>query len=124
MASICCSPPDSVPPDCPSRSRSRGKRSYTFSSRHSPERAPSRRFSRTERGAKMRRPCGTRARPRRAIRYAGQRSTAWPSNTTRPSRGGVIPDTLRISVVLPAPFRPRSATASPGPTLTETPCST
>ncbi len=72
----------------------------------------------------MRRPCGTSASPLRAIRYDGQLSIARPSKTTRPARGGVKPTMLRMAVVLPAPLRPSSATASPEATRSDTPCST
>ena len=122
MASICCSPPESVPPDCSARSRSRGNSAKTRSSVQPAARAPSSRFSLTESGEKIRRPCGTSAMPRREIRYGGQAWIGSPSKTMRPSRGGVKPTMLRIMVVFPAPFRPRSATASPAATRRETPC--
>ena len=57
--------------------------------------------------------------PRDAMR--GPVVNRLPSSRMRPSRGGVNPMMLRISVVLPAPFRPRRATASPGPTRSDTP---
>ncbi len=43
---------------------------------------------------------------------------------TVPWRGGVNPMIERISVVLPAPLRPRIATTSPAPIVSETPWST
>ena len=39
-------------------------------------------------------------------------------------RAGVKPITERMSVVLPAPLRPRIATTWPAPTCSDTPCST
>ena len=63
MASICCSPPDSVPPGWDSRSLSTGKRSKTRSKsalRSWPvrEKAPISRFSLTVMRGKIRRPSG------------------------------------------------------------------
>src|SRR5712691_6430102 len=67
----------------------------------------------------MRRPCGTRVTPRRATRWAGSPWTSPPSTRTEPRRGLMAP-AMAISVdVLPAPFRPSSATASPGPTRSD-----
>ena len=71
MASICCSPPDRVPPAWPRRSASTGKDAYTLSSMVlrfasvTPERSsPVRRFSITVSRRKMRRSSGTHAMPR------------------------------------------------------------
>src|SRR5215831_15032043 len=38
---------------------------------------------------------------------------SWPSTVTRPSLGFTIPQTMLMSVVLPAPFGPSSAKISP-----------
>src|SRR5256885_15538096 len=44
-----------------------------------------------------------------------------PSTTTAPLVGVTKPQATRATVVLPAPFDPTNATASPGSTLNETP---
>src|SRR5204863_458264 len=46
--------------------------------------------------------------------------TETPSTRTSPSLGARIPPMIRLAVVLPAPFGPRSATISPGWTWNET----
>jgi hypothetical protein len=48
--------------------------------------------------------------------------TGIPAMWTLPERGGTSPSIERISVVLPIPFRPMSATASPSATEKSTPC--
>ena len=45
-----------------------------------------------------------------------------PAKAIRPLRR-TAPEIARSVVVLPAPFAPSTATASPSPTLSETPCS-
>src|SRR5262252_1646636 len=50
-------------------------------------------------------------------------SMRWPSNQISPRSGVSRPATVLRSVVLPAPFAPTSATASPARTWSETPCS-
>lgn len=78
IVSICCSPPESVPACCRSRSRRRGKRSSEASSSSCVRAllrlryAPIRRFSNTVFSAKMPRPSGTCAMPRAAISCRGQ----------------------------------------------------
>ena len=69
-ASICCSPPDSVPASCSRRSASRGKISnarsvFFFTSAWSLRlgQAPSRRLFATDRPGNTRRPSGTSTRP-------------------------------------------------------------
>ena len=64
---------------------------------------------------------GIVATPRAAIRYGGRPATGTPSRRTVPARRASRPVTARSSVVLPAPFGPRSATTSPAPTSSETP---
>src|SRR2546423_1911199 len=76
MASICCSPPESVPPSCPMRVLSCGKSSNTRSSVHGCGRRPwfaavATRFSRTVSVGNTWRPSGTRPMPRRTMRYGG-----------------------------------------------------
>src|SRR5206468_6376017 len=46
--------------------------------------------------------------------------TEMPSTRTSPSLGARIPPMIRLAVVLPAPFGPRSATISPGWTWKDT----
>ena len=82
------------------------------------------RFSRTLSEANTRRPCGTSDTPARAIRWAGQRATSLPPSSTRPWRAGVKPMMLRMSVVLPTPLRPKTATSPPAGNVSDTPCST
>ena len=45
---------------------------------------------------------------------------SWPSMITDPLTGATRPLATRATVVLPTPFDPRSATASPAPTSSET----
>src|SRR5207245_2660834 len=69
---------------------------------------------------KIRRPWGTSPMPRCAISWLGSRVMSSPENRIRPRRGRANPMIERMSVVLPMPFRPRSATAVPGRTSRET----
>ena len=84
IASICCSPPESEPAICVSRSRSRGNSAETVSSVHSIGKSPrglrpaTARFSRTVRLRKTRRPCGTSATPRAAMASGARPVTARP----------------------------------------------
>jgi hypothetical protein len=48
--------------------------------------------------------------PRWAMAWGRSPLIGTPSKVIVPARGGVSPATERISVVLPIPFRPRSAT--------------
>ena len=61
MASICCSPPESVSADCDARSCSRGKHANTYFSRSGSRLrgSPMQRFSITVRLGNIPRPCGT-----------------------------------------------------------------
>ncbi len=60
--------------------------------------------------------------PARATRSGAARVMLSPPNRTWPE---VVtsPETARSVVVLPAPLPPRTATTSPSPTLSDTPCS-
>jgi len=58
------------------------------------------------------------------MRYGGSRWMGRPPRWIVPSRGGVKPTMERMSVVLPTPLRPRMLTASPAPSVSETPCRT
>ena len=58
---------------------------------------------------------GRSSRCRGRARRAGWRScNGWPSNSSSPSSGGNTPEMILISVDLPAPLSPASATTSPG----------
>src|SRR5918996_3049175 len=59
------------------------------------------------------RSAGTYTMPARALRWAGRRVSSFPSRTIRPAIAGSSPAIARKSVVLPAPFEPTIATASP-----------
>src|SRR5918996_2547766 len=52
------------------------------------------------------------------MRWAGRRVRSFPSRTTRPANVGSSPAIAGKSVVLPAPFEPTIATASPVRTST------
>ena len=86
------------------------------------------RFSSTESAGNSRRPSGTSATPRSTIASGlmPTRSTAAPSvsSAIRPRLGVTIPVMHLISVLLPLPFEPSSATVSPSSTRIETSCST
>src|SRR5439155_5893348 len=83
--------------------------------------APSRRFSRTDSSAKVPRPSGTCAIPRRAT-ASGARGSRSPAKTSSPLRR-TVPEIARSVVVFPAPFAPSTATSSPSSTSSETPWS-
>src|SRR2546429_876878 len=127
MASICCSPPESVPAVCRRRSARSGKwvatrsRSSSTARRSRRTYAPISRFSRTVRWGKTRRPSGQWAMPA-ARTSAG--SAPWigrPSNTMRPRVGASRPETARSVDVLPAPLAPITQTSSPGYTTRSRP---
>src|SRR5687767_1054229 len=126
-ASICCSPPESVPAGCAARSRRRGKPSIARSIRASTFlrslrylKPPISRFSRTLSAGNTRRPSGTRAMPAAARWCAGMRVTSLPSNTILPRRGSMAPATPRMVVLLPAPLAPIRVTISPSATSNDT----
>ena len=132
MASICCSPPESWRPRCPTRSARRGSSSLTLSGVHCAA-ARSRRLRRpkasarcswTVRPGNTRRPCGTRPTPERARRCAGWRVTSAPASSTRPEEVETRPDTVWMSVVLPAPLWPTTACTEPSGISRSRPCST
>ena len=80
-----------------------------------------RRLSSTVRPANSRRPSGTWAMPRATTWCDGTVARSTPSMTIRPRRGDSSFEMTRSSVVLPAPFGPITATASPADTWSETP---
>src|SRR5581483_9497897 len=125
IASICCSPPLSVPACCDLRSPSHGKSASTRFASASIEpcrvKAPSRRFSHTVSSENVPRPSGTCAIPSRATDSGVPRSSRSAKTTVPPRR--TMPETARSVVVFPAPFAPRRATISPSPTVRVTPCS-
>src|ERR1700722_10537016 len=62
--------------------------------------------------------------PRATIAAGFSCSMAAPSNTTAPLRARTMPEMVRLSVDLPTPFEPSTATISPGSTFRSTPHST
>ena len=133
MASICCSPPESVPARWLRRSSSRGKawktseRGRTDSGRLIPRPARLKvllatsamwRFSWTVRFGKMRRSSGTSPSPFIVTSSAAMPVMSSPANRMLPRRtsGGTAPATALTVVVLPAPLRPRRAQICPSST--------
>src|SRR5215471_17541289 len=125
IASICCSPPESlVPWPVLNRSFRLGNNSK-MRARSSPPGSTlggSIRFSSTLRLEKMPRSSGQKAMPRRAISFAGRPISSAALKRTEPERLPTIPMIDFRVVVLPAPLRPSSVTTSPGKTSNETPC--
>ena len=136
VASICCSPPESVPAIWSLRSESRGKSAKQCSSRRCvsflffDRKAPASRFSSTVSSRNGRRRSGQCTRPRVRISCAGRLSMRSPAKRTSPSRtmSPVVPrfmrsskrtspEMARSSVDLPAPLGPTRPTSSPAPTL-------
>src|SRR3990172_872272 len=125
IASICCSPPESLVPWLePSRSLRLGNRSKMRSSDSPPGRTTggSSRFSSTLRLANTPRSSGQNAMPARAIVSEARPISSWPSKRTEPVRWPTIPMIDFSVVVLPAPLRPSSVTTSPSCTSKFTPC--
>ncbi len=128
MASICCSPPDRVPPYWLRRSLRRGKLLNTrsmlwrISTGSVRVNAPISRFSCTVSGAKILRPSGTWTTPRRTISWAGVLRMDSPRNRMSPERGRNRPEMVFNVVDLPAPFAPIKVTISPSSTLKLIPC--
>src|SRR5712692_5672981 len=126
MAHICCSPPDSVPATWRCRSARWGNNPNThsrvsvFLARASAERAPRSRFSRTVMDGNSWRPSGTCAMPSATISAGERPLSRRPSSSMVPLRTGRSPEMARSVVVLPAPFEPTRATASPRRTSRET----
>ncbi len=126
MASICCSPPDSVPATCFSRSFSLGKRWNTSSSEAGisslgREKPPISRFSRTVICWNTRRPSGHSAMPFPTMRFAPMPTMLSPLKEIMPMRGFNSPDTVFSVVDLPAPLAPISVTISPSLTSKDMP---
>ena len=127
IASICCSPPESVPATWRMRSRSTGNMVSTCSSlcRTSclpvRRKAPILRFSPTVRRPKMRRPSGTCTMPRPTTSWGGTSVSASPSKRTSPSAGARMLLMVFRVVVLPAPLAPIRVTISSLPTSRESP---
>ena len=125
MASICCSPPDSVPAACFLRSFRRGSRSkirsYSSFRFSLPLRiyAPISRFSITVILANTRRPSGTWAKPSFGILYASVCVISFPQKWIEPLLGFSNPETACNVVVFPAPFAPISVMISPSLTSKE-----
>ncbi len=123
-ASICCSPPESVPANLLAPLAAGAESAHTS--------ARCRRRSRPCRGADRRRRAGSRARssagtpagsPARARRPARRSAPATarrarsPSSRIEPRRGCRMPAIVIISVVLPAPFGPSRQVILPLSTL-------
>ena len=117
MASICCSPPDRVPPAWPRRSRERGgssrrprsRSSCLRASRHPGRSRPVRRFSWTVRSRKMRRSSGTQAMPAGPPGGAAARRSTGPRSRSGPRRSAPGPSTVLRVVRLADPVRPEQA---------------
>ena len=77
------------------------------------DRAPIWRFSSTVMREKMRRPSGDCTMPSRTISWVGSSVMSRPSNRIRPALRARVPKIVIISVDLPAPLAPISATISP-----------
>src|SRR4051794_25961863 len=124
IASICCSPPDSLVPWLLRRSFRFGNRSKIWSSGRPPARTTggSSRFSRTSRLAKMPRSSGQNATPMRAILSELVRMMSRPLNLIEPVRLPMMPMIDFSVVVLPAPLRPSRVTTSPAFTSKLIPC--
>ena len=76
------------------------------------EAAPSNRFSSTVKSTKVPRPCGMWARPSSTRRAGCTPANDTPSSSMRP-RDGMLPESARSVVVLPAPLAPSSAAIVP-----------
>ncbi len=113
MASIRCSPPESVPAICLRRLASAGnsvegplerRRRPRFGRGTPGTRAT--RFSSTVSVANTERPSGAWMIPARRNRWTGAPVMSSPSTTTAPSVGATSPVATRATVVLPTPFGP------------------
>src|SRR5882724_13100032 len=81
-------------------------------------------FSSTVSERKMLRSCGTQPIPARA-RWSGRRAViSSPPSATVPPKRRVMPTIELISVVLPVPLRPSSASTWPSPSASDMPDST
>src|SRR5678816_1157199 len=124
MASICCSPPESLVPWLFRRSFRFGNRSKIWVAERPPSLTcgGSSRFSCTLRLEKMPRSSGQKASPSLAMRFEAMRMVSVPENRMEPSLRPTMPMTDFSVVVLPAPLRPRSVTTSPSRTSKSMPC--
>src|SRR5262245_60438499 len=124
MASICCSPPESLVPWLRRRSFRFGNSSKICSTVSPPSLicGGSSRFSSTSRLAKMPRSSGQIAMPSRAMRLEGIAMVSVSPSFTEPLRWVTMPMIDLSVVVLPAPLRPSSVTTSPRATSNEVPC--
>src|SRR5438067_13751240 len=86
--------------------------------------APRRRLSSTLKGANTRRPSGTSATPRATMAWLFAAASSTPSSWMLPARCAIVPVIAAMSVDLPAPFGPSSATVSPRSTCREMLCNT
>src|SRR5438477_5792669 len=124
IASICCSPPDSLVPWLLSRSRKLGNNAKMRSTSSPPGRTCGGRnkFSRTSRLEKIPRSSGQNAMPARGIASDGSPVGSRPSKRTEPLRCSAMPMIAFKVVVLPTPLRPNKVTTSPARTSKVTPC--
>ena len=130
MASICCSPPDSVVPICRRRCASVGKRSKArssaraFSARGRPAAcmSPRRRFSSTVRPGKILRSSGTRPIPRRHTLSGGSAAMSVEPKRIEPDVRSTQRAMVLTRVLLPTPLRPNTPSTSPCAMESETPC--
>ena len=120
IASICCSPPDSVPACCCRRSlQAREIAIDAFEVLQPPrrDRAAYRRrasdFPRRVRCTKVPRPSGTWATPRRTMSSVCRPSIGWPAKTISPAVRTRMLQIARRIVVLPAPLAPSSVVMPP-----------
>ena len=72
-------------------------------------------FSCTVSERKMLRSCGTQPMPSAARVSGASAPTSRPPSAIEPAKRRVTPTRLSISVVLPTPLRPSTASASPSP---------
>ncbi len=129
MASICRSPPESVPASWRRRSASRGKSAKTSPSARciaAPPSArrrqkPRRKLSSTGMVANSSRVSGTRQRPSATRSSVERPRRSRPLNAASPAAGST-PMTALSSVVLPAPLGPITVAIRPASTRNEMPC--
>jgi hypothetical protein len=127
IATICCSPPDSVPGELAAplvQAREQLVDALEVLVRvDSPLRstAPSSRFSRTVSWPNRRRFSGTMAIPAAMRCGTGHCSRPRPSSSTRPERGRTMPRIVFSVVDLPDALPPSRQTSSPAPTWSEIP---
>ena len=126
-ASICCSPPDRVPPSCHSLSFRRGNIENTRSSssgilsRSLRQYVASLRFSWTVRFAKIPRPSGTWAIPASTMLCGARVVSSVSRSLIDPVVCFTSPEIALSVVDLPAPFAPIKVTICPSSTSMEIP---